>query len=110
VGDELSTYFWKDRWINGFTTAELAPEVVARIPTRRKNERLVGEALPEDGWIDDMSGEMTEELYTLEGSRICAEGGRKPGPHLLERGGSRKVYGERHLRYPVPREHEVEHE
>ncbi|XP_071674511.1 uncharacterized protein [Lolium perenne] len=63
VGDGLSTYFWKDRWISGFTAAELAPEVVARVPTRRKNERLVGEALPEDGWIDDMSREMTEELW-----------------------------------------------
>lgn len=46
VGDGLSTYFWKDRWINGFTAEELAPGVVARVPTRRKNERLVGEALP----------------------------------------------------------------
>jgi hypothetical protein len=63
IGDGLSTYFWKDRWIGGFTAAELAPGVVARVPTRRRNERLVGEALPEDGWIDDMSGEMTEELW-----------------------------------------------
>jgi hypothetical protein len=54
VGDGRSTFFWKDRWIDGYTAEEVAPRVVARVPTRRKNVRLVGEALPEDGWIDDI--------------------------------------------------------
>jgi hypothetical protein len=36
VGDGRSTFFWKDRWIDGYTAEEVAPRVVARVPTRRK--------------------------------------------------------------------------
>jgi hypothetical protein len=49
VGDGRLTYFWRDRWIGGYTAEELAPEVFASIPTRRSNTRLVAEALQEDG-------------------------------------------------------------
>jgi hypothetical protein len=63
VSDGRSTFFWKDRWIDGYTAEEVAPRVVARVPTRRKNVRLVGEALPEDGWIDDIAKEMAEEIW-----------------------------------------------
>jgi hypothetical protein len=63
VGDGRLTYFWRDRWIGGYTAEELAPEVFAMVATRRKNTRLVAEALQGDAWIDDISGEMTEELW-----------------------------------------------
>jgi hypothetical protein len=63
VGDGRLTYFWRDRWISGYTAEELAPEVFAKVPTRRKNTRLVAVALHEDGWIDDIPGEMTVELW-----------------------------------------------
>lgn len=63
VGDGRLTYFWRDRWIGGYTAEELAPEVFARVPTRRRNSRLVAEALQEDVWIDDIHGEMTVDLW-----------------------------------------------
>ncbi|KAK1649263.1 hypothetical protein QYE76_067068 [Lolium multiflorum] len=63
VGDGRLTYFWRDRWIGGYTAEELAPEVFAMVATRRKNTRLVAEALQGDAWIDDISGAMTEELW-----------------------------------------------
>ncbi|KAM0890566.1 hypothetical protein ACQ4PT_026958 [Festuca glaucescens] len=63
VGGGRLTYFWRDRWIDGYTAEELAPEVFATVTTRRKNTRLVAEALQGDTWIDDIPGEMTEELW-----------------------------------------------
>jgi hypothetical protein len=42
VGDGRLTYFWSDRWISAYTSEELAPEVFAMVPTRRKNTRRVG--------------------------------------------------------------------
>jgi hypothetical protein len=63
VGDGHWIYLWRDRWISGHTAEELAPEVFATVPTRRRNTRLVAEALQEDSWIDDIQGEMTEELW-----------------------------------------------
>jgi transposase-like protein len=63
VGDGPLTYFWRDQWISGYTAEELAPEVFAMVPTRRKNTCRVAEALREDGWIDDIQGEMTVELW-----------------------------------------------
>jgi hypothetical protein len=63
VGDGRLTYFWRDRWISGYTAEELAPEVFAKVTTRRKNTRLVAEALQGDVWIDDIAGEMTVELW-----------------------------------------------
>jgi hypothetical protein len=63
VGDGRLIYFWRDRWIGGYTAEELAPEVFARVSTWRRNNRLVAEALQEDGWIDDIQGEMTDEFW-----------------------------------------------
>jgi hypothetical protein len=45
VGDGHRTLFWRDIWISGYTTEEIAPEVFARVPTRCKNRRTVAEAL-----------------------------------------------------------------
>jgi hypothetical protein len=63
VGDGRLTYFWRDRWIGGYTAEELAPEVFDRVTTRRKNSRLVVDALQGDTWIDDIIGEMTAQLW-----------------------------------------------
>jgi hypothetical protein len=45
VGNGSSVMFWTDRWIDGYTAEELAPEVTALVSTRRKNVRKVAEAL-----------------------------------------------------------------
>jgi hypothetical protein len=45
VGDGESTLFWTDRWINGRSAGDIAPVVMALVPTRRRNARKVSEAL-----------------------------------------------------------------
>jgi hypothetical protein len=66
IGDGRKTLFWRDRWINGFTAEELALEVNAKVPTRRKNTRTVAEAMENNQWLNDI----TEEL-TVEGGAQC---------------------------------------
>jgi hypothetical protein len=61
VGDGGSILFWKDRWINGRNAEEIAPEVAALVPTRRKNIRKVSEALVDDSWLLDVSGDLSIE-------------------------------------------------
>jgi hypothetical protein len=53
--------FWRDRWINGFTVGELAPEVNAKVPTRRKNTRTFAQAMANNQWLNDISEELTLE-------------------------------------------------
>jgi hypothetical protein len=40
-----SPKFWKDRWLNGKTIDELAPNLIKAIPKRSLNKRTVAEAL-----------------------------------------------------------------
>jgi hypothetical protein len=53
--------FWSNRWIDGYTAEELAPEVTALVATRRKNSRKVAEALRGNAWIGDISGQLSIE-------------------------------------------------
>jgi hypothetical protein len=90
------TYFWRDRWISRYTVEEMAPEVFAMVPTRRNNTRLVVEALHEDGWIDDIQGEMTAELWmqclTLwEAVEIVERDGTRPD-HISWKGVESGIY------------------
>jgi hypothetical protein len=59
VGDGENTLFWTDRWINGRNAGEIAPEVAALVPTRRRNARRVSEALQDDTWLSDVVGELS---------------------------------------------------
>jgi hypothetical protein len=61
VGDGETTLFWRDSWINGRNVAEIAPEVAALVPTRRRNTRKVSDALHEDSWLSDVCGELSIE-------------------------------------------------
>jgi hypothetical protein len=49
-----------DRWIKGRTATEIAPEVVKVVSTRRKNSRLVADALPDNRWVLDVAGNLSE--------------------------------------------------
>jgi hypothetical protein len=51
VGDGSSMFFWRDRWINGFTASEIAPLITEMVTTKRKNARKVSDALPLSAWI-----------------------------------------------------------
>jgi hypothetical protein len=59
VGDGDTILFWRDRWINGRNAEEIAPDVAALVPTRRKNMRKVRDALYEDAWLSDVVGELS---------------------------------------------------
>ena len=45
LGDGKFLLFWRDRWINGTTVAEIAPLVLEKVTTRCVNERTVHDAL-----------------------------------------------------------------
>jgi hypothetical protein len=59
IGDGRKTLCWRDRWINGFTAEELAPEVAAKVSTRRKNTRWVVDAMENNHWLNDITEELT---------------------------------------------------
>jgi hypothetical protein len=63
VGDGRRTFFWTDRWINGRSAEQIAPLVFATVPTRRKNSRLVAEALVGNRWLSDVDLELSLEGY-----------------------------------------------
>jgi hypothetical protein len=59
VGDGTNMLFWKDRWLIGNRSeSEIAPSLVAMVPRRRINKRLVSDALHSD-WINDFQGALT---------------------------------------------------
>jgi hypothetical protein len=60
VGDGSNTLFWKDRWLAGNrSVGDIAPSLIAMVPRRRINKRLVSEALLESQWINDLQGGLT---------------------------------------------------
>lgn len=89
MGDGENTLFWTDRWINGRNAGEIAPEVVALVPTRRRNARKVSEALQDDTWLSDAVGELSIERmdavrFTLGGNGEGTPRGRQAGSDHLE--------------------------
>jgi hypothetical protein len=77
VGDGESILFWRDRWINGRSVDDIAPEVAALVPTRRKNMRKVGDALHEDVWLSDVSGDLSIEGW-MQCTQLWEQIGRVP--------------------------------
>jgi hypothetical protein len=67
IGNGLDGLFWRDKWIDGLTVAEISPLVVMQVPTRIKNKRMATEALPDHGWVEDIQG-----TPTIEGCAQCA--------------------------------------
>jgi hypothetical protein len=56
VGNGEATLFWKDRWLDGKSIKEMAPEVYALVPKRRRKARTIREVLIERTWIPDIVG------------------------------------------------------
>jgi hypothetical protein len=56
VGNGESALFWEDRWLEGRSIKEMAPEVYALVPKRRRKARTVREALADRAWIPDIAG------------------------------------------------------
>ncbi|KAM0872923.1 hypothetical protein ACQ4PT_038387 [Festuca glaucescens] len=66
VGDGRQALFWKDRWLNGRTTEEVAPVVTALVTTRTRNRRSVQEALIDNGFVVVAQDVMEELLLEHE--------------------------------------------
>jgi hypothetical protein len=63
VGNGESILFWKDRWLNGSTISDLAPNLVKAIPKRSLNRRTVAEALTNQRWVADIKGARTIQVF-----------------------------------------------
>jgi hypothetical protein len=53
------TLFWKDRWIQGQSVADIAPRLLQVVPKRRINTRTVQEALIGRAWMSDIRGALS---------------------------------------------------
>ena len=56
LGNGLTARFWEDRWIHGRSAKEIAPQVYACIPKRRRKIRRVAEGLHNNTWARDIQG------------------------------------------------------
>ncbi|KAK1627407.1 hypothetical protein QYE76_001722 [Lolium multiflorum] len=56
LGNGESALFWEDRWLDGRSIKEMAPEVFALVPKRRRKVRTVRQALVDRTWIPDIAG------------------------------------------------------
>jgi hypothetical protein len=64
VGNGCTTLFWKDRWLCGHHTSELAPHLSSLVPTKIINKRMVVEALPDLRWTQDLHGVLSESVVS----------------------------------------------
>jgi len=56
VGNGQTALFWEDRWIDGRAISEIAPQLYACIPKRRRKTRTVAEGLNANAWARDIHG------------------------------------------------------
>lgn len=51
---ERSALFWEDKWLDGKSIAEIAPELLKLVSGRIRKRRTVWEGLTDRQWIADM--------------------------------------------------------
>uniref|UniRef100_A0A453BKH7 Reverse transcriptase zinc-binding domain-containing protein n=1 Tax=Aegilops tauschii subsp. strangulata TaxID=200361 RepID=A0A453BKH7_AEGTS len=56
LGNSHTTLFWDDRWINGRAISEIAPQLHACIPKRKRKARTVAEGLHANALARDIEG------------------------------------------------------
>lgn len=70
VGDGKKKLFWRDHWINGRAVADIALSILAIVPTRTQNMRMVHQAFGSRRWERDVPEElnftMHMQLYPLQ--------------------------------------------
>ncbi|XP_020163130.1 uncharacterized protein [Aegilops tauschii subsp. strangulata] len=59
LGNGEKVLFWRDRWIHGFTVAEIAPTIMDFVSTRAHNSRTVRQALIDNAWAADVQGDIS---------------------------------------------------
>jgi hypothetical protein len=54
VGDNCSTRFWLDPWMDGRSITDRAPDLLAAVHPRCQSSRTVATALDQDAWLCDI--------------------------------------------------------
>ncbi|WVZ75804.1 hypothetical protein U9M48_023835 [Paspalum notatum var. saurae] len=62
VGSSEDTLFWTDRWLQGSSLAEIAPNLVMAISKRARKQRTVSQALTNRRWVTDIRGALTVQV------------------------------------------------
>jgi hypothetical protein len=62
IGNGCWTLFWEDRWIQGRNVKDIAPRLLAAVPRRIQNSRIVHTALANRSWLNDIKGALTVEV------------------------------------------------
>lgn len=57
--------FWVDKWLEGNTIQELAPNLFKAIPKRIIKHRTMSQALLNRGWIVDIKGALTVQVLSV---------------------------------------------
>jgi hypothetical protein len=72
IGNGERCFFWTDKWINGGSIEEIAPEVFQSTPLAIRARRTVAQALNNGNWIDDIRKPITIN-YFMQLLRIWEE-------------------------------------
>jgi hypothetical protein len=62
VGNGEKILFWKDRWLDGRTIAEIAPNLVKSVHKQTAKRRTVAQALLNRKWVADIKGALTVKV------------------------------------------------
>ena len=62
VGNGEGTKFWADRWLQGKSIQDFAPDLIKLVPKRISKKRTVKEALNNRRWVFNIKGTLTVQV------------------------------------------------